>query len=368
MSDKPTNTPRRKRPTRREMDAAAAAVAGTQPQQIDVETVSVAAPRLAETSSTNEKIAALSLREGGLRPSEHEILIMLGNVPLVVDTSVLRTAVAGLLLAEEPSVWFEAHRALIQSVVFTPVAPRIARAFPLLSAKATISENGASHDWPVLRHMPGLHLVVGGTSAGKSVWLSKQGADVTIRWGEPAEVYDLDPSSIQVADILEALAVGLTLASAGFRVAIDSFRNLVFGVTGAAGPGGVSVELYSALTSINNVCAQLDVLLVALVNPMSEGEKAQLVYNNIAASVAGMTVVDNGALVSQTARTFGGRVFGDGTPRLSTSKGPVDVFPHATRVREPQLTHPRARLDTLAIDSSDSDDVEKSRAGGKLHI
>lgn len=356
--------PRKPRTTRKRVRPSEDAVAQQDERAAEF---APAAPTLIERDASIEKDVNRSLRDGGMVALPSELLFTVGNVPLVVDTTALDAAALALAASDDPGLWFSKNRSAIRAVVFVPMQAKVLRATPLLSVRPE-ADLAASHSFPVAGHLSGVHMVVGGTGAGKSTWLSKQNLDVVVRWGEPSEMYDASPNAIGVADLTEMLAVSLVLSKAGFSVAIDSFRNLVFGITGAAGQGGVSVALYAALTSINNVCAQLGVLLVAAMNPMSTDDKALLVYNNIAASVAGMTVVDNGAVASQTARTSTGRRSTMGAvPRTDVHNMVQTVDLRQTRVAEPVGVEANVRLDTDVLDHSDTES-SVPRRGAKLSI
>lgn len=329
--------------------------------------VDLATPTLVEGASTEPAAVARSLRDGGMTALPTELLFPVGSTPLVVDTAALQTVALALAAAPDAGLWFDANRDKVRAVVFVPMQAKVLRATPLLSVRPH-ADPTVSHSWPVPGHMSGLHMVVGGTGSGKSRWLSKQKIGVTVRWGEPSEMYDASSSAVGVADLAEMLAVSLSLSAAGFDVAVDSFRNLVFGVDGAAGAGGVSVALYAALTSINNVCAQLGLLVTAAMNPMSTDDKAALVYNNIAASVAGMTVIENETIVSQTARLVNGRKTTIGAAISNTPGGGLNVvIPRRTTVKQPDAITTEPRIDTLLVDHDD-DAKEPARQGGKINL
>lgn len=349
-----------KQVTRRKRKAAEQSAAAKRANELAV-------PTLVEGASTEASTVARSLRDGGMTALPTELLFPVGSTPLVVDTDALQTVALALAAAPDAGLWFDANRDKIRAVVFVPMQAKVLRATPLLSVRPHADANVA-HSWPVAGHMSGLHMVVGGTGSGKSSWLAKQKVGVTVRWGEPSEMYDASLSSVGVADLAEMLAVSLSLAAAGFDVAVDSFRNLVFGVDGAAGAGGVSVALYAALTSINNVCAQLGLLVTAAMNPMSTDDKAALVYNNIAASVAGMTVIEHGSIVSQTARLVNGRktTIGAGIAG-APGAGPNVVVPRRTTVKQPDALVNEPRLDTMLVDHDD-DANEPARQGGKINL
>lgn len=330
-------------------------------------TAKLATPTLVEGASTEESVVARSLRDGGMTALPTELLFPVGSTPLVVDTEALQTVALALAAAPDAGLWFDANRDKIRAVVFVPMQAKVLRATPLLSVRPH-ADPGVVHPWPVAGHMSGLHMVVGGTGSGKSRWLSKQKIGVTVRWGEPSEMYDAGESTVGVADLAEMLAVSLALSAAGFDVAVDSFRNLVFGVDGAAGAGGVSVALYAALTSINNVCAQLGLLITAAMNPMSTDDKASLVYNNIAASVAGMTVIENGKIASQTARLVNGRTTTVGAAIQGSTDGALNVVtPRRTTVKQPDAVVDEPRIDTMLVDHDD-DEQQPARKGGKINL
>lgn len=324
----------------------------------------VEAPTVVETSASDAKVVAKSLRDGGATPSATEILFAVGGVALAIDVKALQDATAGIQIAEDPGLWFGANRAQVRSVVFAPAQPKVLRATPLLGVRSE-GVKGASFDWPVTGHLPGLHLVVGGTGAGKSEYIRSMRPDIVVRWGEPYERFDDGDNVIHASDLTDMLASALVLASAGFTVVVDGFRELVFGIQSAAGAGGVSVGLYSALTSINNICAQQGLLICATVNPLSDETKALLVYQNLAASVAGLTQVQGGAAVYQTARTVGGRSFATGT--MTDNSSPVSGFvqPRATDVPQPTQDDARVRLESNTTHTEDTE-VSPARTGARM--
>lgn len=316
--------------------------------------------------ATTEAEAKRSLREGGLIPAAHEIMIPVGNMILAVDTQVLDRCALALAASDDPGRWFAENESLIHSTVFAPVAKGLHRVYPLLSVRPEVPA-GYEASWPTQDHMPGLHLVVGGTGAGKSSYLASQDLTLVIRWGEPAERFDVEGATHAVSDLNEALAVAFVMARAGYRPAIDSFRNLVFGIESAAGEGGISTALYSAMTAINNVCSRLGIVVMVVVNPMATEAKAELVYNNMAASVAGMTVLMDGAVSKQTVRTLSGRTWGVGKqPKAAVTE---EVIPRATVVPQPSAVVRNTRLESQTIDVSDDDlNNEPGRQGSRKHI
>lgn len=168
----------------------------------------------------------------------------------------------------------------------------------------------------------GLHVVMGDAGRGKSLTLAALtrylrespalGADVRyLAFGEPEAVSQAPGPFLRslLATILE-----LGLSGAARRVLlVDSLRYFTFS-GGAAGKGGVSVELFRDLTSVDAVARLFDVHLVAVWNPMLSGldeseraEQLQTYAGMVRGAVEGVYVFDTTPTYSTSgvAVTFG---------------------------------------------------------------
>lgn len=172
-----------------------------------------------------------------------------------------------------------------------------------------------SNDWPVAKVMPGVVAVIGEMFAGKTYHiLNTMETIALVRYGEPFEHIDLERGVIHVHTFEEAVTVATVLSFCGLSTAVDSLRPLVFGLKGNATEGGVSGDLYSLMTELNNFCVNLGVTVVFAVNPMSgNSEKTAGLYQKIGASCAGAVHLASKIVVGQTFRLEDGRTSG-GSP------------------------------------------------------
>lgn len=166
-----------------------------------------------------------------------------------------------------------------------------------------------SNDWPVPKVMPGVVAVIGEMFAGKTYHiLNTMETIALVRYGEPFEHIDLEKGVIHVHTFEEAITVSTVLSFCGLSTAVDSLRPLVFGLKGNATEGGVSGDLYSLMTELNNFCVNLGTTVVFAVNPMSSNsEKTAGLYQKIGASCAGAVHLASKAVVGQTFRLEDGR-------------------------------------------------------------
>lgn len=324
-----------------------------------------------ETESTVD-MSRVPVREGGTLLSSLEVLFRIGATTYVFDSLRLATIVGELEKEDNPLAALLLNNAKwgARDVVYVPAQKALLRQRPLtvVATSTVVTET----NWPYPNHIAGVHAVVGGTGAGKSKFLQeKLRPDLTLRWGEPTEPVDAEPSSVQVTDMCEALSFALILASAGASVSIDSLRPMMFSIEGAAGPGGVSVGVYSALTDLNNICSMAGVTIAVNVNPMVDGAKEALVYNNIAASVAGMTTVVDGAVTATTVRSTKGRTFTGGTTATPVNTPTVREWDPNKKTRVQDETHisHAPKLDQFFEHPDDEDDLpEFPRTGVRFQI
>jgi hypothetical protein len=312
-----------------------------------------------------------SLRAGGATPLPTETLVNLGGHLLVVDKAHLITCALGLKLAENPAEWLSANRASVRSAVFVPARPGLARHYPLVSPSGVPDGPIQFRDFPVKQHFPGMHVIAGPMGGGKTEWVQASGVEVIVRFGEPLDMVDLQSNVVQVTDLLEALSFTCVLAMADYSVALDSLREMIFGLTGAAGSGGISVSLYSVITSFDKIYSSLNLLVLAVVNPMMDADKAELVYRNIGSSVSGMSVIVDGRVQSQTARTRLGRKFTSNIDRYDASP---DDARSAVTVHDPirgakllaaDTLESRLRLDRNDTTSDDPKDDSTPRQAAR---
>nr|QYF49845.1 MAG: hypothetical protein 2 [Guangxi cysto-like virus 13] len=156
---------------------------------------------------------------------------------------------------------------------------------------------------------PGTTLVIGDTFQGKTfVTRERLDVDMIIRLTEPFEDVDLDPRTVPVSTLHQALSIAIVCSHLGYRVAIDSLRAVVFNQSGAAMAGGISASLFSDLTTLNNLFATAGVHVVTTLNPMLDDvSKLPRFYIRAGASVAAALVVEDGQITDGMVRTEKGR-------------------------------------------------------------
>lgn len=181
-------------------------------------------------------------------------------------------------------------------------------------------------EWPIPGGLAGLSVLVGGRGAGKTTHLVNElHPTLIIRVGEPAEnPIDAMANVIHAAGMVEAFFLAIAASKAGFSVAIDGTRPLVFSNLGAATRGGVASGLYLALTNISNLAAEHGVSIVATLNPMSDEANTEFVFQNVTASVVGGWLLESGSVSKETHRAASGRTF-DAMP-ADKENHPADGF------------------------------------------
>lgn len=239
-----------------------------------------------------------------------------------------------------------------------------------LSSFATLLAH-PSMNWPVPEAMPGVAYVLGDTGAGKTFFLRHAKAiDFIVRFGEPFEDIDLDPISIPSHSFFNAFTSAIILSILGYRVAVDSLRSLVYGLSGNPMEGGMVAALFDVCTQVNNLVADLGCSIIMSINPMlSDPTKADRLYTRIGAAAAGAIHIVDHEEKASTFRLINGRTSSNLSQGLKVDSGTKD--PHAAdfehqegvgtmvpmdRVREnPQPTRTAVAYGagTLSVDSDE---------------
>lgn len=187
----------------------------------------------------------------------------------------------------------------------------------------------STSDWPREGIFAGLTAIVGGKGAGKSYHVAKKlDTEVIIRYGEPVEDYDLDERAVHVASFLDAIELAFILALAGIRVAIDSFRTLIYGLKGAAGEKGIKAEIFNLLTDLSNFFGYTGNTVIGVLNPLVSDEAMETVFSNSASSTVGAYYLSKGQVVSAEFRTVNGRFFEGTTIAASDAESVPDRVPN----------------------------------------
>lgn len=196
--------------------------------------------------------------------------------------------------------------------------------------------------WPIRDIYPGVVAVIGDLYSGKTFTMNETlGTEIIVRYGEPFEDVDLQVNAVPARSFTEVLTISSTLAFMGYRVGIDSLRNLVLGLEGAAQEGAVVGMIYVLLTNLNNVFANIGATVLVGVNPMlgEEAKMARLV-GRAGSAIAGALWMDNQRCRAYTFRLQDGRTM-QGVMGANVYSGENLDFRAATvsepdRVRQPR--------------------------------
>jgi hypothetical protein len=119
----------------------------------------------------------------------------------------------------------------------------------------------------------GLIIISGSTKVGKSSFLRALGITRFLAVEPPDSLDELRSVRIfNSADAALATAVHHT-GSTGELVALDSLREPLFEIAGAAGSKGIIMSFFTALTRVSNSLARSGVTMVATINPMDRDKE-----------------------------------------------------------------------------------------------
>jgi hypothetical protein len=237
------------------------------------------------------------------------------------------------------------------------------------SLYAFVSYDKSLMDWPVNKILPGITIVLGGRGAGKTTYLlDEQELDVLIRLNEPMEHVDSNPEVYQATSVTNAISVALFLSMIGLRVAIDSFKSLVYGIEGAALSGGMSAGVFDFMTTVNNLVANFGTHFVVTVNPM-DSDRVDKTYDMLAASVTGIILLKNYREVGSTFRLTDGRVANQSTGEFAEALEAQDSYQFTGPNRPvivPENVEPITRSPFGPRSINETDD--SPRQGGRIDL
>jgi hypothetical protein len=114
----------------------------------------------------------------------------------------------------------------------------------------------------------GLVIISGSTKVGKSSFLRALGIQRFLAVEPPDSLEELQQVRMfNSADAALAAAVHHT-GTTGELVALDSLREPLFEIAGAAGSKGIIMSFFTALTRVSNSLARSGITMVATINPM----------------------------------------------------------------------------------------------------
>lgn len=235
-------------------------------------------------------------------------------------------------------------------------------------------------NWPNDGAINGLSIVYGGRGAGKSEFLTRKiGADVTIRVGEPPELYDNLPGVLHFEGFLESFMRAVFLAKKGKKVAIDGARQLMFTKQGAALKGGLSSGVLAALTNMSIFCAEHGVHILLSVNPMVDEEDEAELFAKMTAACTGGWHLSQGDVVGETHRLISGRTFMAGSASMAPDVQPSDtgsltgtaegqIYGHSAFIASGQdaLSNLKAFGGIDSSSATDPEDDLKPRKGSRI--
>lgn len=217
--------------------------------------------------------------------------------------------------------------------------------------------------WPREGVIGGMIPIIGDTGGGKTTYLFKEaGIDHLIRYGEPQEHVDRAETAIQVSSVAEAISVSLFLSLIGRKVAIDSFRILIYGLSGNPMEGGMISGVFDVCTQLSNLYAEAGVAVIVAINPMlSNPDAAERLVVRLASATAGAIHMVARSPKTRTFRLEDGRVENDvqNAPPSSTPSPTVPVPGYVDRI---QGSDPRDGIAVgvnayVSVEDDDDNDV-----------
>lgn len=147
----------------------------------------------------------------------------------------------------------------------------------------------------------GVVVVFGMTRSAKTELLKyilKQTSGTFIRFMEPEP-----PTMTSISELIVRMENFLNSDKQVF--AVDSIRDIIYNSLNksAAGKGGVNTGIYGDLTALNALAANRKKLIIAVVNPTTDDDSAEIMARGIEGSVAGMFTSLRYGAVKFVART-----------------------------------------------------------------
>lgn len=147
----------------------------------------------------------------------------------------------------------------------------------------------------------GVVVVFGMTRSAKTEllkYIMKQTNGTFIRFMEPEP-----PTMTSISELIVRIESFLNSDKQVF--AVDSIRDIIYNSLNksAAGKGGVNTGIYGDLTALNALAANRKKLIIAVVNPTTDDDSAEIMARGIEGSVAGMFTSLRYGAVKFVART-----------------------------------------------------------------
>lgn len=164
----------------------------------------------------------------------------------------------------------------------------------------------------------GVAAIVGSTGSGKTTHIMRNmDKALVIRFGEPSERIDYFSAEkysyvYNASDIAEVLMLSMITSSLGVSVYVDSIRSLMSDLSGGLGKEGIPTKLYTLLTTINNVFANIGSMVYIAVNPMATDELiSKDLFPKISSAVASAFFIADSQIKRSSVRRLTGRSIED---------------------------------------------------------
>lgn len=152
----------------------------------------------------------------------------------------------------------------------------------------------------------GLTVVSGGTKAGKTLFIKALAARTQVSRVMAVEPFDTDDEVIagvpcynSVDAAVSVLLMDRLTGSTSLPV-LDSLRESLYEISGAAGSKGVTNAFFTALTRVSNALAKADQSVVAIVNPMhTDSDYVKEFHNKLSSAVPALIWIESNEVTGE---------------------------------------------------------------------
>lgn len=195
---------------------------------------------------------------------------------------------------------------------------------------------------------PGVHIMVGGTSSGKSTmakYIAKHNKETQLLVFEEPEEGDV---------IVDEVNLGVAIAQAveaGKRVlVIDSFRTLGYRSSGNTGKGGLDMQLFTWMTHLDIWAKAAGIHIFPILNPINVDEEVVKLLREASSGAVQSAIIVNRPAAEITTRSDDDRAWDSFSFRVSKKELEAQSHIHGAAHVEVALTG--VTLDDRLIDLS----------------